>query len=73
LEHLLGERAGCGGGDDEVVDVGEASAVDADRGHDPVDVGVRLSIAMWSVPVEVAPPGVVAVWRTAPSGVTGWL
>jgi hypothetical protein len=39
LEDVLGGRAGCGGGDDEVVDVGEATAVDADGGHDPVDVG----------------------------------
>ena len=35
--------------------------------------GLRLSVAMWSVSVEVAPRGVVAVWRTAPSGVAGWL
>ena len=42
LEDVLGGRAGCGGGDDEVVDVGEAPAVDADGGHDPVDIGAEV-------------------------------
>ena len=38
LEHVLGGRVGCGGGDAEVVEVREASAVDADRGYDAMDV-----------------------------------